>query len=57
MPRVHVALLTFDDHFYDTAELAEVIGISERTLHLTRILNDDSDDTLTPGADTVTIVT
>ncbi len=29
----------------------------ERTLHLTRILNDDSDDTLTPGTDTVTIVT
>ena len=29
----------------------------ERTLHLTRILNDDSDDTLTPGANTVTIVT
>ena len=29
----------------------------ERTLHLTRIPDDDSDDTLTPGADTVTIVT
>ena len=29
----------------------------ERTLHLTRIPNDDSDDTLTPGTDTVTIVT
>ena len=29
----------------------------ERTLHLTRIINDDSDDTLTPGTDTVTIVT
>ena len=29
----------------------------ERTLHLTRILNDDSDDTPPPGADTVTIVT
>ena len=25
-----VALLTFDDRYYDTAELAEVIGISER---------------------------
>ena len=29
----------------------------ERTLHLTRIPDDDSDDILTPGADTVTIVT
>ena len=29
----------------------------ERTLHLTRIPDDDSDDTLTPGADTVTTVT
>ena len=29
-----VALLTFDDHFYDTAELGEVIGISERELIL-----------------------
>ena len=29
----------------------------ERTLHLTRITDDDSDDTLTPGTDTVTIVT
>jgi len=29
----------------------------ERTLHLTRISNDDSDDILTPGTDTVTIVT
>ena len=28
----------------------------ERTLHLTRIPDDDSDDILTPGADTVTIV-
>jgi len=28
-----------------------------RTLHLTKIANDDSDDTLTPGTDTVTIVT
>ena len=28
----------------------------ERTLHLTRIPDDDSDDTLTPGADTVTTV-
>ena len=29
-----VALLTFDDHFYDTAELAEQIGVSERELIL-----------------------
>ena len=29
----------------------------ERTLHLTRIPDDDSDDILAPGADTVTIVT
>ena len=29
-----VALLTFDDRYYDTAELAEVIGISERELIL-----------------------
>ncbi len=29
----------------------------ERTLHLTRISDDDSDDTLTPGTDTVTTVT
>lgn len=29
----------------------------ERTLHLTRIIDDDSDDTLPPGTDTVTIVT
>ena len=29
----------------------------ERTLHLTRVPDDDSDDTLPPGADTVTIVT
>ena len=29
----------------------------ERTLHLTRIPDDDSDDTPTPGADTVTTVT
>lgn len=29
----------------------------ERTLHLTRIPDDDSDDTLPPGADTVTTVT
>ena len=29
----------------------------ERTLHLTRISNDDSDDTVHPGTDTVTIVT
>ena len=29
----------------------------ERTLHLTRIPDDDSDDILTPGADTVTTVT
>ena len=29
----------------------------ERTLHLTRIPDDDSDDTLTPGADTVITVT
>ena len=29
----------------------------ERTLHLTRIPDDDSDDTLPPGVDTVTIVT
>ena len=29
---VAVSLLTFADHYYDTAELAEVIGISEREL-------------------------
>jgi len=29
----------------------------ERTLHLTRIINDDGDDILPPGTDTVTIVT
>jgi len=29
-----VALLTFDDRYYDTAELAEVIGVSERELIL-----------------------
>lgn len=29
-----VVLLTFDDHYYDTSELAELIGVSERELIL-----------------------
>jgi hypothetical protein len=41
---------------YDICYLMERSG-KERTLHLTRILNDDSDDTVRPGTDTVTIVT
>ena len=41
---------------YDICYLMERSG-KERTLHLTRISNDDSDDTVRPGTDTVTIVT
>ena len=41
---------------YDICYLMERSG-KERTLHLTRISNDDSDDTVRPGTDAVTIVT
>ena len=41
---------------YDICYLTERSG-KERTLHLTRIPNDDSDDTVYPSTDTVTIVT
>ena len=48
-----VALLTFDDRFYDTAELAEVIGISERELIL-RL--EEFQELLAQFIDAVTVV-